>query len=198
MTLKIGAAVSLEDETTQAGTAAARAATEALGGEPADLALVFASGDHLAAPEEALEAVHAVLEPSVLAGCAAGGVLGPGCELEGGTALSVWAAAFGGKGRATPFHATVVDDGDEAVIQGLPSLSGSSGAILLADPYSFPADLALGALAEEAPGIPVLGGISSAYGPEGPLFLDREVHEAGAVGVHLDGVQMLPCLSHGP
>jgi small ligand-binding sensory domain FIST len=197
MSVRVGAAVSVESDSTDAGTAAALAAAQALDGEQADLALVFASGDHLAAPERALEAVHAVLEADALAGCAAGGVLGPGRELEGGTALAVWAAAFGAAGHASPFHATVVDDGPETVIEGLPSLADSSGVILLADPYSFPTDLALGALAQEAPGVPVLGGIASAHGPEGPLFLGGEVHEAGAVGVQLDGVEMLPCVSQG-
>jgi small ligand-binding sensory domain FIST len=197
MSVRIGAAVSAETDTFRAATDAALVAAEALGGEHADLVLVFASGDHLAAPERSLEAVHEVLKPGALAGCAAGGVLGPGRELEGGTALAVWAATFGGRGRTTPFHATVVADGTNAVIEGLPSLAGSSGAILLADPYSFPTDLALGALAEHALGVPVLGGISSAHGPKGPLLLGGEVHETGAVGIRLDGVEMLPCVSQG-
>jgi small ligand-binding sensory domain FIST len=197
MSVRIGAAVSVETDTIEAGAATARTAADALGGERVDLALVFASGEHLAAPERALEAIGTVLEPEALAGCAAGGVLGPGRELEGGTALAVWAATLGETGSATPFHAKVVDEGLEAAIEGLPSLAGSSGAILLGDPYSFPTDQALGALAEDAPGVPVLGGISSAHGPEGPLFLGGEVHHTGAVGVRLEGVEMLPCVSQG-
>jgi len=195
--VRVGAALSTEANTVQAGTAAAHVVTDALGGAPADLALVFASGDHLAAPDRALEAVNTVLEPDALAGCAAGGVLGPGRELESGTALAVWAAAFEGAGRATPFHATVADEGLEPAIEGLPDLAGSSGAILLADPYSFPTDVALGQLAADAPAVPVLGGIASAHGPEGPLFLDGELHPEGAVGVRLEGVEMLPCVSQG-
>jgi small ligand-binding sensory domain FIST len=197
MSVRIGAAVSVHGDTSEAAAEAARAAAASLRGEHAHLALVFASGEHLGAPERALEAVGTVLEPDALAGCAAGGVLGKGRELEGGTALAVWAATFGEEGRALPFHATVVEDGPTAVIEGLPSLAGSSGAILLADPYSFPTDLALGALAEDAPAVPVLGGIASAHGPEGPLFLDGEVYETGAVGVRLEGVEMLPCVSQG-
>jgi tripartite-type tricarboxylate transporter receptor subunit TctC len=39
---------------------------------------VFASGDHLAAPEATLEGVGSVLEPAALVGCGAGGVIGGG------------------------------------------------------------------------------------------------------------------------
>jgi small ligand-binding sensory domain FIST len=158
---------------------------------------VFASGQHLGAPESALESVQSVLDPGALVGCAAGGVLGSGRELEGKTALAVWAASLGDGGHATAFHATVENDGPERTIDGLPSLRDASGAILLADPYSFPTDVALGLIADEAPGVPVLGGIASAHGPEGPLFVDGELREQGAVGVSLEGVEMLACVSQG-
>ena len=51
-------------------------AAEALGGAEADLAVVFASGAHLAAPEATLEGVHDAIAPQALVGCGAGGVLG--------------------------------------------------------------------------------------------------------------------------
>ena len=87
--------------------AAARAPVRQLGGAEADLALVFASGAHLVAPEEMLAAVQAELAPAALVGCGAGGVLGGGRELEGGTGVAVWAAASEDVGEARPFHATV-------------------------------------------------------------------------------------------
>jgi small ligand-binding sensory domain FIST len=57
----------------------------------------------------------------------------------------------------------------------------------------------LAGLADEAPGVPVLGGLSSARTPqgEGALFLDQAVVDEGAVGVELSGVEMLPCVSQG-
>lgn len=197
MSVKIGVAICTKDDPLAAGADTARAVAQALGGARADLALVFASGEHLAAPEAALEEIQSVLAPGALVGCAAGGVLGAGRELEGETALALWAASLGEDGRATAFHATVEDDGLESTIGGLPSLEGSSGAILLADPYSFPTDVVLGLIAEQAPGVPVLGGIASADGPAGPLFLDGELYEQGAVGVSLEAVEMLPCVSQG-
>ena len=141
--MRVGAGISAGHDPLSAGVAAARLAGEQLGGEPADLALVFASGAHLAAPEATLEGVGSVLEPAALVGCGAGGVLGGGRELETGTAVAVWAGSFGGEGSATPFHATLTDDGVEQTIEGLPDPEDSSGMLLLSDPYSFPTDAAL-------------------------------------------------------
>ncbi|MBV9415157.1 MAG: hypothetical protein JO363_09285, partial [Solirubrobacterales bacterium] len=126
MSVRIGTGLSTEHDPFEAGTAAARAAAAGLGDETPDLALVFASGTHLVAPEAALEGVHAALAPRTLVGCGAGGVLGRGRELEGGTALAVWAAALGG-GEAAPFHATLVGEDPDYAIAGMPSLDGSSG-----------------------------------------------------------------------
>ena len=70
---------------------------------------------------------------------------------------------------------------------------------MLSDPYSFPTDAALALLCDAAPGVPILGGISSGRTPDGQgaLFCGDEVHETGAVGVRLDGVEMLACVSQG-
>ena len=40
------------------------------------------------------EGVHEALAPAAIVGCGAGGVLGAGREIEGGTAVTVWAATF--------------------------------------------------------------------------------------------------------
>ena len=193
------AGISVGQDPLTAGAAAAELAGQQLGGEPADLALVFASGAHLAAPEAALAGVSSALEPATVVGCGAGGVLASGRELETGTAVAVWAGSFGASGRATPFHATLTDDGVEQAIEGLPELDRSSSMLMLSDPYSFPTDGALALLSEAAPGVPILGGISSGRTPEGQgaMFCGDEVHESGAVGVRLDGVEMLACVSQG-
>ncbi len=161
--------------------------------------MVFASGSHLIAPEAALEGVHSVLAPDALVGCGAGGVLGGGRELESGTALVLWAAAFGDGGSATPFHATLTEEGLEQRVAGLPDLDGSSGLLMLSDPYSFPTDAVLEILAEHAPTVPVLGGLASGRTADGDgaLFCGEDVHESGAVGVSLQGVEMIPCVSQG-
>jgi small ligand-binding sensory domain FIST len=195
---RIGTGISTKHDPLQAGTAAAQSAADALSGAPADLAVVFASGAHLVAPEATLEGVHGGLAPRALVGCGAGGVLGDGRELEDGTAVAVWAAAFD-DGDATPFHAAVMGEEPEYEIAGMPSLEGSSGVLLLSDPYSFPTDAVLDAIAMQSPAVPVLGGLASARTATGDaaLFLDDAVCDSGAVGVTLRGVEMLPCVSQG-
>jgi small ligand-binding sensory domain FIST len=185
------------DPRTGAIEAAAKVAGE-LGEHTIDLAVVFASGAHLAHPEATLEGVHEALAPEVLIGCGAGGVVGDGREIEGATAVTVWAAAFA-NGFVSTFHAEVTEVEDGVAIAGVPDLQGAGGAILLPDPYSFPTDAVLAELAERAPGVPVLGGVSSARTLRGQaaLFLGDRVVSGGAVGVRFDGVELLPCVSQG-
>src|SRR5207253_134526 len=82
-------------------TAAIEAAAEARAGlerSHADLAVVFTAGIHLADPERTLDGVREALEPDVLIGCGAGGVLAGSHEVESGTGIAVWAAALDGGG----------------------------------------------------------------------------------------------------
>jgi small ligand-binding sensory domain FIST len=194
----VGAGLAKHGDARLGAVEAASAAMAGLAGRP-DLAIVFASGAHVATPEVTLEAVQHVLGASALIGCGAGGVLGGGRELEGGTAVAVWAASFGAGGEATTFHAHIDPDDDDLTLDDLPELAGASGVILLPDPYSFPTDLVLAELAHSAPGVPILGGLSSARTLDGEaaLFLGEEVHERGAVGVRLEGIDLLPCVSQG-
>ena len=100
--INIGVGVDTQRDPLSAGTHAATRAAGALGGSPVDLALVFASGSHLEAPEATLQGVHEVLAPGVLIGCGAAGVLGDGHEHESGSAVAVWAASLGPGGRVVP------------------------------------------------------------------------------------------------
>jgi small ligand-binding sensory domain FIST len=195
MSVRIASGLSTaSDPRAGAVEAAAKVAAE-LDGHSIDLAVVFACGAHLAAPEATLEGVHDALQPDVLVGCGAGGVVGDGREIEGGTAVSVWAAAFE-NGIVSTFHAEVTEVDDGVAIAGVPDLQGAGGAILLPDPYSFPTDAVLAELADRAPGVPVLGGISGVRTLRGQaaLFLGERVVPGGAVGVRFDGVELLPCV----
>ncbi|MGZ4299360.1 MAG: FIST signal transduction protein [Solirubrobacteraceae bacterium] len=196
--MRVGAGLSGDLDSATGATAAAREAARALDGAETDLAIVFASGAHLAAPGEMLAAIQAELAPGALVGCGAGGVLGGARELEGGTGVAVWAAALDG-GEARVFHATVRGEEDVGVLEGLPEIGVEDAVIMLTDPYSFPTDAVLDGIAEAAPGVPVLGGISSGRSPLGAaaLFTGDEVREEGAVGVCLSGVELLPCVSQG-
>jgi small ligand-binding sensory domain FIST len=196
---RVGAGVSTEADPGIAATRAADAAAAGLPSSPADLAVVFASGRHLERPDAVLDAVHSRLAPVALIGCGAGGVLGGGREHEDAAGVAVWALSLGGAGTVTPFQAeaSVGSEEDEIAIAG--DLAAADATILLTDPYSFATDAALIVLGELAPAMPVLGGIASGRGPAGTgvLFAGDEVRYEGAVGVRLDGVEMLPCVSQG-
>ncbi|MBV8941532.1 MAG: FIST C-terminal domain-containing protein [Solirubrobacterales bacterium] len=199
MAVRIATGLSTLPDPVEAGREAAESAGEQLDGESAELAFVFASGAHLAAPEAMIDGIQEALAPAALVGCGAGGVLGSGRELESGTGIAVWAASFAGAGEIAPFHTRLESEAGEARIAGLPALEGAQAAVLLPDPYTFPTDAVLSALAMGAPGLPVLGGLASARGPTGSaaLILDDNVCEEGAVGVCFRGVELLPCVSQG-
>lgn len=177
---------------------AGAAARTGLAGRDADLALVFAAGSHLAAPEATLEGIYDSLDPEDLIGCGAAGVLAEGREQEEGTAVAVWAASFD-DGEATTFHASVEQMDEGLAVSGLPDLGGAGAAVLLPDPFTFPTDILLRDLATRAAGVPILGGLASgrAASGTGALFHGEEVLEGGAVGARFEGLEVLPCVSQG-
>jgi small ligand-binding sensory domain FIST len=199
MAVKIATALSTLPDPLAAGRNAAHSVSERLDAEAAELAFVFASGSHLAAPEALIDGIQEVLRPGALVGCGAGGVLGSGRELEAGTAVALWAASFADEAAIIPFHARLETDAGEARIAGFPDFERAEAAVLLADPYTFPTDAVLEAIAIGAPGLPVLGGLASAQGATGSatLVLGDHVCEEGAVGVCFRGVEVLPCVSQG-
>jgi small ligand-binding sensory domain FIST len=198
MTVQIGVGLSTLPDPLEAGSEAGASAAQALGDGRPDLALVFLAGKPLAAPEATLEGVQEALGAAALIGCGAGGVLARGRELERGNATVVWTASLDG-GSARPFHASLSDDEASPAIEGMPELQQARAAIMLADPYSFPTDVLLSKLAVDTPGVPILGGLASGRTADGAaaLLFGEEVHEAGAVGVLLDGVELMPCVSQG-
>jgi small ligand-binding sensory domain FIST len=198
VSVRIGCGLSTDLDPRVAAIEAGQRARAALEGAQADVACVFASGAHLAAPEATLEGVYEAMAPPVLAGCGAGGVVGDGREVERGTAVAVWAAALDG-GRAEAFHLDVVRGPEVLAVSGMPALDDATAVVLLPDPYSFPTDVVLRELAHRAPGVPVLGGIASARTLDGnaALFLGDGLCGEGAVGLVFSGVEVLPCVSQG-
>ena len=199
MAVKIATALSTKSDPLAAGREAAQSAVEQLEREAPELAFVFASGSHLDAPEAMIDGIQEVLRPRALVGCGAGGVLGSRRELESGTGLALWAASFAGAGEVIPFHGRLETEAGEARIAGLPDFGGARAAVLLADPYTFPTDAVLEAIATGTPGLPVIGGLASGHGATGSasLIFGEQVRDEGAVGVCFRGVEVLPCVSQG-
>jgi small ligand-binding sensory domain FIST len=186
--------------TTDAGAdsfaeAAARAEL-ALGGAPADVAVVFAGAPNLAHAEEGMAAVAERLHPGAAIGCGAQGVVGEAREVELG-GVAVWAASLGA-GSAEAFALEASETGDGTLeISGVPDLDRTDALILLVDPFSFPVEPLLASLADGHPGLPVVGGLASARGEGGTLVGDDGPVEAGAVGLALSGVRVAACVSQG-
>jgi small ligand-binding sensory domain FIST len=198
LTCRVGAGVSTAAAGTEAAAGAAREAREALGGGAADLAFLFLSAEHLDDAEDALGATLDELEPAHLLGCVAQGVIGRGRELEDGPGASVWAATLPG-GEVETFHAVALGIDEGVAIAGVPSLEDADLAVLLADPFSFPAAAFLAKLNEEGERVPLVGGLALGGGePESQaLFLDGEVLTEGAVGAALRGVRVRTVVSQG-
>ena len=198
---RIGAGLSTATAAAEAAREAAAAARASLAGEgAADLAVVFASREHLGAAEDLLAAVDDVLAPGELVGCCAQGVVGGAREIEEGPALSVWAASLPDASVATAHVTAEIDTAAETIeIAGLPDPTGADAMLLLTDPYTFPADALLDALAADAAGFPVIGGLASGGAERGDdvLFLDDRCLDEGAVAVLLGGVDIVPCVSQG-
>jgi small ligand-binding sensory domain FIST len=112
--------------------------------------------------------------------------------------VAVWAAALDG-GSAEAFHAEAIEISDGMAVTGLAELEDATAAVLLPDPYSFPTDGVLPELSRRAPGVPIVGGLSSARTPDGDaaLFVGDRVVSGGAVAVRFDDVEVLPCVSQG-
>jgi small ligand-binding sensory domain FIST len=197
MAVQVAVGISQSFDPVEAFSEAADEAGRGLG-RSCDLALVFAGAPHLGHSKWILSTVHERLEPRHLAGCGAGGVVGPGREIEEGPGAVVWALSAPGAAIAT--HHLEAQPGEEGVeIAGLPDPDQLGEAmILLADPYSFSAEPLLGWLNEHRPGMPVLGGLSSAAtAGSAALYRDGAVLDRGAVACSLSDLPVLPCVSQG-
>jgi small ligand-binding sensory domain FIST len=193
---KCAVGVSTTDAGADSFAEAAARAELALGGAPADVAVVFAGAPNLAHAEEGMAAVAERLHPGAAIGCGAQGVVGEAREVELG-GVAVWAASLGA-GSAEAFALEASETGDGTLeISGVPDLDRTDALILLVDPFSFPVEPLLASLADGHPGLPVVGGLASARGEGGTLVGDDGPVEAGAVGLALSGVRVAACVSQG-
>lgn len=173
------------------------------GGEPPDIAFLFATAAHTGALDDVVAAIRQVLRPGVLVGSTAVSVVGRDVEVEEAPGISLLAVCLPDDGPApVPVRLEVVpsSDGDGLAVIGMPAAAPGSTLVLCPDPFSFPADRFLDGLAAQAPGVTVVGGLASAArAPQGNrLVLDGSIHVDGAVGVLLPvGVDVTAVVSQG-
>ncbi|GII77849.1 hypothetical protein Sru01_28310 [Sphaerisporangium rufum] len=171
-----------------AAEAAVRQALAGLSG-PADLVCFFICGED---PDEVAEAglrAMRMAPGAQVIGCSATGVIGDGRGVELSSAVSAWAASFGA-GRATAFALETLRTSDRFVVIGLPDREPEDRvAVLLADPYSFPADAFVEHSREVLGDLPLVGGLANGMRGQGSvrLFAQGEMYSEGAVGFVLNG-----------
>jgi small ligand-binding sensory domain FIST len=183
---------------TQAVGEAVGQVLERLGDERPDLVVLFTSPHHVGAFEDIAGSVRGLLDPTVLLGATAGAVIGGGREVEDSTALSLFAARLPAT-LLTPVRLEVVPTPDGPSLVGWPDHPDGT-MLLVADPFTFPADAFLDRVNEDLPKLQIIGGLASAAMQPGGnrLVVDHEVTDSGAVGAVLTGgVEVRTVVSQG-
>jgi small ligand-binding sensory domain FIST len=175
------------------------AVLEAMGERP-DLVFISVTRPHAGALDDIVNTVTSVLHPLAMIGCAAESVVGTGREVEETPAISLWAGRVGPLLPVTLTATRLVDDTWQ--FGGWPDDISfePSALILVADPFTFPADHFLSWMDEAHPGLPIIGGnASAALGPGGSrLVVDDRIVQEGAVGVLVgSGVEIEMVTSQG-
>jgi small ligand-binding sensory domain FIST len=189
-TARTAAAISTLPDTRAAAEEVAGRVRDELGDAPADLVVVFLSTEHAPFAEDAAAAIADILHPAALAGATAQAVIGTGRELEDGPAISLLATSLP-SGRARVHHLSVRDTGEGPAVEVPADLVPSPGQpmLLIADPYTFPADAFLDGVAGRFGSAVAVGGLASgASGPGGhALVCGRRVLRHGAIAVVVEG-----------
>lgn len=171
---------------------AIRSAAQDLGAAP-HLAIVEVSapGEPLAAGRALAHAaalVNEIAPECVIIGSSAHGVIGELASIELAPAVSVWMAHLPGAGLRSFRLATVPAPNGGLALTGLPELRDDDRlALLLADPWTLPADEVVAAFTRVDGALPVVGGLVSGGGRRGEsrLLIDGAVFDNGGVGVVL-------------
>jgi small ligand-binding sensory domain FIST len=184
---------------TQATGEVTGAVLEAIGDRP-DLVVICVTPPHAGALDDIVAAIDAVLHPLAMIGCAAESVLGMGREVEETAAISLWAARLGPL-LPVSLHAAQDADGGWAFTGWPQEIPFEPQALLLiADPFTFPAEEFFSWMAEQSPGLPIMGGnASAARGPGGNrIVIGARTVTEGAVGVIIGaGVDVTTVVSQG-
>ena len=162
-----------------------------------DVVFAFMTPEHL----DRAAAVAAILREQLgakhVVGCVSQGVIGGHRELERGPGVAAWAACLPGVDIQT-FHST--SEREEGIDPAsIPDLEGAELAIVLADPFGFPAHNLLTVINERHPGVPLVGGLATGAGRADTqaLIIDDDVKHDGAVGAVLRDVEVAVAVSQG-
>lgn len=186
--------VSDHESTDHAAAYVARAAQE-VGARPGnvDLAFVFFTAHHVEEAKSIVARIRRDLDPQVIVGCSAEGVIGGEVEIERSPGVALLVGRIPAV-RVHPFHIGADDWrpllADPDSLRERAGLGEETRAIIgFGDPFTTPLIQYMQVLDEIAPRAPLIGGMaSSAHQPgENALLLNDEVLDDGLVGVSLSG-----------
>jgi small ligand-binding sensory domain FIST len=194
--MEFAAALSDRPESDAALDEAATLASAMLS-RPPDLIVSFATPHHAGAVGHiAGRLVEIGAAGSTSLGAIADGVIGDRREIDEGAGLVVWAAVLD-DASVESVHLEAVRTPGGVAVGGWSQPSEAAGALLVADPFTFPAAGFAGRLG--ARGLPVAGGLANPEGRPGGavLIVDGEVARRGAVGAVLGGLDFRTVVSQG-
>lgn len=190
MPLRIGSGSSTDIDAARAAAEAATDATADFDGEEPNLVIAFISDDHRDAAEDIAAFLGERFPAAATIGSTVEGVVAGARELEGGPAVSIW-AAFLPDTHVVPFGLRFEDrvDGEHAYSGWPDVLLPDAGLIMFCDRFSFPAAHFAREMNETRPGTVVVGGVSGAGRVAGDsrLFYGGKVFTEGAVMVAVSG-----------
>jgi small ligand-binding sensory domain FIST len=172
-----------------------RDAASQLQGVAPDISFIFASRSHVEEWDKIAASAQAATGSRHILGCTGESIAGGAHEIEKGPALSLWSAVLPGT-KIETFHVEFEPTPDGPICSGLPEppVDAANSAdvrsvLLLADPYSCAIDTLISRLADDLPGVPLIGGMASGgAGPEeNRLLLNEKGLLSGGVGAILRG-----------
>lgn len=199
---RFSAALSTSADSARAEREATGALLKGMAGQQPDLLLAFATHHHGSALERLGPRLADTTGAGAVLGCTGESVIGGTREIEHEPALALFGARLPGcEVRSFESEAAPGPDG-EAVFSGFPDVrdAARASALVLAEPFSFPADHFLRVLEERWPGVPVTGGMASGgSGPGQNLLITRTgLRESGAVGAVIEGgIELRSVVSQG-
>ncbi len=202
--LPFAAALSTNESTPAALDEVCGVARDRLG-TAANLALIFVSPHHRDRMQQIARRTCDAAGTTNLLGCTGEAIVGGEREIEGQPAIALWLAHMPGA-EILPFHLDIERTPDGVTFTGWPSnfsdlqSPADSALFMLAEPFSFPADVLIQRLEEDSPGLRVIGGMASGgFGPEqNRLILGRDVYATGAVAARVSGdVRIRSVVSQG-
>ena len=185
---RFGDGLAVDADLVHAAEQATYDALAPLAGAAPDRVCVGVSGGDPDEVAAAAERTTQLAGAGALVGCSAAGVIGGGRGVEARPAVSVWAGVLPGV-RLRTFHLETLPADAGAAVVGLPERDDDEVAVLLADPWSFPAEGFVSSVNAALEGLRIVGGLAGGMGGSGStrLFVDGRVVERGAVGVLVGG-----------